>query len=62
MYLCWAEPNNVENGGAKPGFQFHCSLNPDMDALYERFDGFYRYAKVLENIARGIEAGDIRVP
>ncbi len=34
----------------------------DMNALYERFDGFYRYIKVLENVARGIDSGDIRVP
>lgn len=34
----------------------------DMNVLYERFDGFYRYIKVLENVARGIDSGDIRVP
>ena len=34
----------------------------DMNALYERFDGFYRYVKVLENVAHGIESGDLRIP
>ena len=33
-----------------------------MDELCRRFDGFYRYAKVLEAIAAGIESGDIEVP
>ena len=34
----------------------------DMNALCERFDGFYRYAKILENLAEGIHSGDIIVP
>lgn len=33
-----------------------------MDELCRRLDGFYRYAKVLETIAAGIESGDIEVP
>jgi hypothetical protein len=33
-----------------------------MDELCRRFDGFYRYAKVLEDIAGAIESGDIEVP
>lgn len=32
-----------------------------MDELTARFDGFYRYAKILENIAVGIESGEIKV-
>ena len=38
------------------------SSQADMDRLCARYDGFYRYAKVLESIARGIESGDISVP
>lgn len=34
----------------------------DMERLCARYEGFYRYAKTLENIAQGIEAGDIHVP
>src|SRR3954454_8659520 len=33
-----------------------------MDELCRRFDGFYRYAKILEDIAAGLESGDIEVP
>ena len=33
-----------------------------MDELCRRLDGFYRYAKVLETIASGIESGEIEVP
>lgn len=33
-----------------------------MDELCQRLDGFYRYAKVLETIAAGLESGDIEVP
>jgi hypothetical protein len=28
-----------------------------MDELCRRYDGFHRYAKILETIAAGIEAG-----
>ena len=38
---------------AKPGV---------MDELCQRYPGFYRYAKVLENIAGAIQAGAIKVP
>ena len=34
----------------------------DMDRLCARDEGFYRFAKILENIALGLEPGDIRVP
>jgi hypothetical protein len=33
-----------------------------MDELCARFGGFYRYAKILENIAAGIQSGEIKVP
>lgn len=33
-----------------------------LDELYERFDGFYHYAQILEDIATGITSGDIVVP
>lgn len=38
---------------AKPGV---------MDELCHRYPGFYRYAKVLENIAGAIQSGAIKVP
>ena len=38
---------------AKPGV---------MDELCNRYLGFYRYAKVLENIAGAIQSGAIKVP
>ena len=34
----------------------------DMDELTRRFAGFYRYAKLLEALAAGIQSGDIEVP
>jgi len=34
----------------------------EMNQLCARFDGFYRYAKVLEALAAGIASGDINVP
>ncbi len=34
----------------------------EMNELCARFDGFYRYAKVLEALAGGIASGDINVP
>ena len=33
-----------------------------MDELCQRYSGFYRYAKVLENIAGAIQSGAIKVP
>jgi hypothetical protein len=33
-----------------------------MDDLCRRYPGFYRYAKVLENIAGAIQSGAIKVP
>jgi hypothetical protein len=34
----------------------------DMNALCERYDGFYRFAKLLEMLAGGIADGSIPVP
>ena len=33
-----------------------------MDELCARFYGFYRYAKILEQIVAGIASGEIQVP
>ena len=40
-------------GSASPG---------EMDMLCARYEGFYRYAKILEEVAQGIEAGETHVP
>jgi hypothetical protein len=47
-----------------PGFKYLLNIaRPgDMDELCERFDGFYRYAKILEDVAAGIQSGEIKVP
>ena len=34
----------------------------ELDSLCERFDGFYQFAKMLENLAQGIQEGKIQVP
>ena len=34
----------------------------EIDELCERFDGFYKFAKILEQIAEGISNGTISVP
>jgi hypothetical protein len=39
--------------GSKPGA---------LDELGRRFAGFYRYARILEAVAAGIQAGTIKVP
>ena len=38
------------------------STQDEMDALCERFSGFYQYAKILERVAAGIKSGEIKVP
>lgn len=39
------------------------TCNPeDMDILCERYEGFYQFAKLLENLAQGIADGTIPVP
>jgi hypothetical protein len=47
-----------------PGFKHLLdTVRPgDMDELCERFDGFYRYAKILEDVAASIQSGEIKVP
>jgi hypothetical protein len=34
----------------------------DMDILCQQYDGFYHFAKLLENLAQGIADGTIPVP
>ncbi len=34
----------------------------EMDILCQQYDGFYRFAKLLENLAQGIVDGTIPVP
>jgi hypothetical protein len=34
----------------------------EMDLLCERYDGFYRFAQLLERLAEGIADGSIPVP
>ena len=34
----------------------------EMDELCERFSGFYRFARLLESLAQGIQDGSIDVP
>jgi len=34
----------------------------EMDMLCERYDGFYRFASLLERLAEGIADGSITVP
>ena len=38
------------------------STQAEMDALCQRYDGFYRFAKLLELLAEGIANGSIPVP
>lgn len=46
-----------------PGFKLLLdSGQGTMDELCRRFAGFYRYAKILQTVAAGIESGDIQVP
>lgn len=38
------------------------STQAEMDALCQRYSGFYRFAKLLELLAEGIANGSIPVP
>lgn len=38
------------------------STQAEMGALLKRYDGFYRFAKLLERLAEGIAHGSIPVP
>ena len=41
---------------------FKTALPGEMDMLCARYECFYRYAKILKEVAQGIEAGEIHVP
>ena len=47
-----------------PGFKrlLDTSSEGELDELCARFPGFYRYAKILERLAAGIQSGEIKVP
>ena len=47
-----------------PGFKqlMNTAGQREMNELWARFEAFYRYAKILEDIAAGIQSGQIRVP
>jgi hypothetical protein len=38
------------------------STGEEMNALCQRYDGFYHFAKLLERLAEGIADGSIPVP
>jgi hypothetical protein len=38
------------------------STGEEMNGLCQRYDGFYRFAKLLERLAEGIADGSIPVP
>jgi hypothetical protein len=53
----------VEMAGDMPDFKRLLDAGQAlMDALCLRFEGFYHYAKILEQIATGIASGEIQVP
>ncbi len=47
-----------------PGFKrlMDTCTRDEMDGLCESFPDFYRYAKILERIAEGIQSGAIKAP
>ncbi|HNG94933.1 MAG TPA: hypothetical protein PLB32_19170 [Acidobacteriota bacterium] len=53
----------VEMNPFMPGFKqlLDTAGQKGMDELCARYDGFYRYAKILETIASGIRSGEIKV-
>jgi len=54
----------VKMSDQMPGFRqlMDAAGQRGMDELCARFEGFYRYARILENIAAEIESGQIKVP
>lgn len=53
----------VELAEDMPAFRQLLDAGPHvMDQLCSRFDGFHRYAKILEDIAAAIASGEIQVP
>ncbi|MEW6736338.1 MAG: hypothetical protein AB1489_33910 [Acidobacteriota bacterium] len=53
----------VETAPLMPSFKklLDTAGEGEMDELCSRYDGFYRYAKILDNIAAGIHSGEIKV-
>jgi hypothetical protein len=47
-----------------PGFKrlMDTSTRGELDALCQRFSGFFQYAKILERVAAGIQSSEIKVP
>ncbi len=47
-----------------PGFKrlMDTSTQGEMDALWQRFSGLFRYAKILERVAAGIQSVEIKAP
>jgi hypothetical protein len=66
--LEWAESDKITSFGEMsalmPGFKqlMDTAGQRGMDELCARFEGFYRYAKIMDDIAAGIESGQIKVP
>lgn len=54
----------AEMADLMPGFKhlMDTAGQRGMDELCDRFEGFYRYARILEKIAAGIQSGQIKVP
>lgn len=54
----------VEMADFMPDFKrlIDMSVQSAMDELAARYTGFYRYGKVLEGVAKGIQSGAIKVP
>ena len=54
----------VKMSDQMPGFKqlMDTAGQRGMDELCARFEGLYHYAKILDNIAAGIESGQIKVP
>ena len=44
------------------GILLDAALPGEMDMLCAQYEGFHRYAKILEEIAQGIEDGEIHAP
>ena len=54
----------VEMSDYMPGFKqlMDTAGQRGLDDLCARFEGLYHYARILENIAAGIQSGEIKVP
>ena len=70
----WVKTIEQEGGGdteiLQNGFTYMATLkelldtttHEQMDNLCETYQGFYRFAKLIENLAQGIKDGTIKVP